>query len=138
MKEVEDTIQADFDEFNNTAYDGFIPMGFSNWFKRAFLSNPPMQHKAPMSLIKSILKKPEGKLTNLEVGIMSNMICAAAPGSIWESTTKAVEGLSEIEKLRSDYNMRTNVTQRELSVKKERLLSLSGVDVNQKNRIFQA
>lgn len=138
MKDIERQIADDFNSFNAEVYQGIIPKGTLDKYKKAVMATPPNVQKTLTANIKKIVAKKESALTNLDVAHIVNLVSATAPEKMYADINEALKGMQQFDDLRLDYNMKVKQKEHDLSERKATLVNLSGINIGNKTKIFQA
>lgn len=125
--EIDKQIDADIERYNNSVYDGNVPDSFVEYFKKALMIIPPAAHKYKMGFLDALIKKHKSVITNLELGMMINLIYACPFKDIYSSLEEGIEITKQFDAVREEYNQKSSDIERQLMKKKQRLLSLSGI-----------
>ena len=126
-QEIDRQIAGDYKRFYDSVYDGPLPDDLVDRFKNVLFYSAPAAHKCKMDLCKSIVSKKPYDLTNLEIGVIINLIFGVPFCSLYKTVEEAIDANIELERIRDAFNSTVNQMQEVLSKKKDRLMSLSGV-----------
>lgn len=127
-KSIEDQIiREDITPYHNSIFDGFLPESFIQQFRVAMMFLPVTAHNYSMKEVKRMISKRPDEVTNKEVGLMINAVYAIPWASMYSSIEEGIERTMEFDKIREDYNKNTSAFERKINAKRQRLLSLSGV-----------
>lgn len=125
--EINEQINRDVDAYNHKIYDGFIPTGFMDKFKKALMVTPVGTHQFNMDFIKRLIAKREDEVTVIEVGMIINLLFLTPPHMIFDSLEEYIDTIIEFSKLSDEYNKKNKEFENKIIMKRERLLKLSGV-----------
>lgn len=125
-KEIARQLAEDEERWNNAIYDGFLPKLFLDYFKKGLMVLPPAQHKYNMQLVKTMIGKKPDEVTNLEIGLMINIIYHCPFKEIYDSIEQAVDITMEFDKVRDEYNQKVSAIEGALTRKRNRLHELAG------------
>lgn len=126
-QEIDRQIAGDYKRFYDAVYDGKLPDDLVERFKKVLMALAPGTHMARMDVCKGIISKKPYDLTNLEVGVVINLIFTAPFDKIYDTIEEAIDCNMELEKVRNGYNLAVDQMQKVLSGKKERLMDMGGV-----------
>jgi hypothetical protein len=137
-KEIARQIAEDEQRWNDAVYDGFLPQLFLDYFRKAMMILPPAQHKYNMAFVKTMINRKPDEVTNLEVGMMINIIYHCPFGEIYNSIEEAIDITMEFDKVRFEYNQKTEAINTSLNRKRAKLHEIAGiggktVDFSKKN-----
>ena len=126
-KQIDEQIQGDYARFYNKIYDGELPEDLIELFKKAFMALSPNTHQYHANKVKEMGAKSVRDLTNLELGMVINLIVSVPPERLYKTFDESVDNILRIEVIRKQYNEIVDKMNQELGKKKERLMGLSGV-----------
>lgn len=113
--------------YHNSVFDGFVPDSFVEQFKIAMMVIPVTAHQYPMKDVKRMISRRPNEVTNKELGMMINAIYSVPFGSMYQTIEEGIERTMEFDKIKEEYNKNSAAFERKINAKRQRLLSLSGV-----------
>lgn len=130
MKEIEDEIKKDSENWYKSDYEGKLPVWYVSVFKRAVMIVPIEKLKMSAKYISLLLKKE--KFNNADVRVINNAISACPISVFSESSATALKQYEAFNNLCVDLNIATKEMEDKLSQKKANLIKLSGVTLGRK------
>ncbi len=132
MRDIEIQIQKEQDLFGNSVYQGLIPADLIVYFKKALMKLAPTTHMLWNRTMRAIVDKNIDELTHNEVGLANNTITSVPFEALYKDLREALRKNEQFEALKIEYNMLVKKKQQEWNERKENLIALSGVNINQK------
>jgi len=80
-----------------------------------------------MKDVKRMISRRPNEVTNKELGMMINAIYSVPFGSMYQTIEEGIERTMEFDKIKEEYNKNSAAFERKINAKRQRLLSLSGV-----------
>lgn len=127
-KDIKESMNASYEQFNNHAYEGFIPDGLIEKFRVAFMTVPPKAHGLKAAKVAEIAKLREVDLTMIDVGCIVNLLYMCAPATFCVTFEEAVEYVEQLSKVHNEYNYKVEQFQKSMQRKEMHLRRLAGLD----------
>lgn len=125
---IEQIQREDIEPYLNKIYDGELPDSLVEQFRIAMMHLPPTAHKYSMDDVETMSNRRPDEITNRELGLILNVIFAIPFASMYGSIEEGIEKTKVFERIKEEYNKSTAAFQRKVEAKKNRLLSLGGVN----------
>lgn len=126
-QEIEDQItREDREPYLEKVYDGFVPQLFPEYFRKALMFVPITAHRYNLEVVKGIISKRPSEYTNKEVGMMINLIYGVAWAQLHPNLETAIEITEEFNKIRDEYNKRSEEMEIKCAKKKITLMNING------------
>ena len=130
INNIEVEIQKEQVAFHNAIYDGVLPKGFMDKCEKAFMETKPSEMKMLAASVEKVLDKKADELTNIEVGVWTNLISTVPPKNMYSTRKEATKSMKELDNIRLDFNLKVRLMEKQLNEKKSRLVQLSGASLS--------
>lgn len=135
-QEIDDQIQReDKDPYLHTIFDGFVPELFPEYFEKSLMYIPTTAHRYNLDVVEGILDKRPNEYNNLEVGMMINLIFAVPWVNLYPDLKTAMAITREFNKIRDDYNQRSEQMEIKCAKKKITLMNINGHNQKRSTRM---
>ena len=126
---IEKQLKQDYDKFVNSVYEGKVPAGIIEQFKRSILYMPPFFHKISFYKVKAIADKTEEQLTYSDLSdiikvVLNTPLATSLEVGIYDFD-EAVEKSIIIDKFAMEFNSKVDGFKQAQEQKKLTLLMLS-------------
>lgn len=118
-EDVNRELDADFQKFNASKYDGNVPEKLIELFKDALFQSDPNSHQLHVSKIRELFIKKDEDLTFFEAGLMINIILRVPLSRLYEDVYIALNRMEELEKFTIEFNAKVANFKEMLSRKKD-------------------
>lgn len=119
-------VREDKEPYLEKVYDGFVPEQFPEFFRRSLMFIPVTAHRYNLDVVKGILDKHPNEYSNKEIGMMINLIFGVAWASLYPDLETAIKTTEEFNKIREEYNARSEEMEKKCDKKKLALMRING------------
>lgn len=127
QQEIDRQLNAEIKKYHDAIYDGEVPDGFMEMFKRSLMCVPPAQHGYTLDAIERIINKRVNEIKVAELAIMINMVFSTAWANLYSSVEEGIATTRKFEVLKNEFNKRGAEFEKKMMLKKTKLQQLSGI-----------
>jgi hypothetical protein len=128
QQSIDQQLQADHEKFINSIYAGKIsvPVNILEIFKIGIMAMAPFQHRIQALRVKNILSKELDGLTNGDLNEIIKVVVNVPLQMVYDEIDEAIEKTIRLDKFVLCYNQMIEDFQRELQMRRAKLMELAG------------